>query len=470
MDDTKTKAIDIMFNPSSIAVIGATEEIERLGGKIIPNIFKVGYKGKIFPVNPNRKEILGFKCYSSIKDISDDVDLACIIVPTSIVLKVVTECAEKKVRVVIIITAGFSETGEEGKKLEDEISQIAKKAGIRICGPNCYGMISTVTNASATFCRTLEASSPKRGEVSIVSQSGAIGAAILSRMWELDLGVSRWISSGNEIDLQVQDYISYLVEDPYTKVIAIFLEGVRNGKEFVNAVQNAARAKKPVIILKIGRSKKGQIAAKSHTGALTGSYEIYKAVFKQTGVIRVSTLEELIEVPMAFAWQHIPRGNGVGVISTSGGICSIAADVCEEEELELPSLTQKTLQKLQEILPPAIKIVNPLDFRGRWSADTVKRSIEIIGDDPKMDMLLVYLGIAGNISLKLAKEIIEACDKLRSLAKPVFITWMAARSHVLEAMQLITENRIPLYSSPEKALKAMSYMVKYSDFLRKNQA
>jgi acyl-CoA synthetase (NDP forming) len=470
-ENSAFEAIRALLNHTSVAVIGASSDTTKFSGMIVPHLIEAGFQGKIYPVNPRRTEILGLRCYPSVKEIPGVVDLACIITPPGVVPSVVKESAEKGVKIALIITAGFGEAGAEGKKIQSEIVKVARKGGMRICGPNSEGVILLVTN---TWVALFSGVKPVLGEVAVVTQSGGIGEFALFHMWERGLGASHWISSGNEADLEISDYVEYLVQDPHTKVISLFIEGVRDGERFKKAVEMAAKARKPVIALKVGRSEKATLTAKSHTGALTGSDEVYDAVFKQLGIIRALKLEELFEIPMALAWQPLPKSNKVGVITDSGGMACLIADALEEAGLRLPDFTNETLKKLGELLPPEATAKNPLDLTAAVTpeehAENVAKCVDIIAGDDQVDALIAVITWwpAATIA-QISENLIKKAKRVRELDKPLLVCLTAVTTPIfLELAETFAKNKIPLYTTPEKTVTAMKAMVNYRKFLRKN--
>jgi len=461
------KAIATMLNPNSIAVIGASRNTEKLGGRLVLILSRYGYRGKIYPVNPGANEILGLKCYSSVKNIPSDVDLACIVLPARVLPQAVFECVQKRVKVAIIYAGGFAEVGGEGKKLQDRILEIAK-GKMRICGPNCLGVISAHTGLYASFSYILEKPLPL-GEIGFVSQSGAVSAGLITRMAERGLGIGYWISCGNEADLKTSDYLEFLAKDPDTKVIVSFLEGVRNGKGFVKAIEAAAKARKPVIILKTGRSEAGKFSTKSHTAALAGSYEVYNALFKQLGVIEANDIEDLFEFAMPLAWQPLPKGDRVGVISTSGGACAVIADACKDAGLQLATFTEETIEKLRELIPEFVTLRNPVDV-GWLPLEVYGKCVETMAKDENVDVVLFQeTASIDPIFFSIIKPFVKAVREANRRGKPCFLSCIPALSYIPDSVKLITQEKVPLYPSPERAVRAIKVVVRYSGFLKRSK-
>jgi acyl-CoA synthetase (NDP forming) len=461
------KAVSFLLRPKSIAIIGASSDPRKFSGAFLPNLVAAGFEGKIYPVNPKRSEILGFKCYPSVMQIPEDVDLACLVVPSPAIPEIMEECIKKGVKTALIITAGFGETGEEGKRVQIRIVETATKAGMRICGPNCEGVLSQVTPVDLTmFSKSVK---PLLGEVAIVTQSGGIGEYLITHMSERGIGISHWISSGNEADLKLSDYVNYLVQDAHTKVISLFVEGIRDVEKFKEVASTAISEKKPIVVFKIGKSEKARTKAASHTGAVAGSDQIYDAFFRQYGIIRAHSLDEIFEISMALAWQPLPKGDGVGVICDSGGMACLTADAAEDVGLRLPNFSEKTLQKLRELLPEGLTIGNPLDLTALAAPADIAKSIEIIGKDKQVDAVVVTITWwSKEILAEVCEEIIKG---MSNLDKPVLLTLAVvsiADPEFRELIRRVTGERIPLYIAPEKAVVAMKAMVSYQSFLKEH--
>lgn len=334
--------MNYIFNPKKVALIGASEKENSVGLGLAKNMLN----NDVFFVNPNRESVLGINCYDKITDIKEDIDLAIVAVPAKLVKSVINDCVNKKVKGVVIISGGFKEIGNE--KEEEEIRDILRENKIKLIGPNCLGIISENINASFSY------TTPQRGSIAFLSQSGAIINSVIDKV-----GFSKIVSYGNEADLGLVDFLEYLDKDKQTKVIAIYLEGIKDGREFMEV---ARRIKKPIVLIKAGRSELGSIAVGTHTGALSGNYDVFISAMKQVGVIVVDSIEELIDTAKVLAW--LPKINGgVGIITNGGGLGVLAADYCFEYKIDLPELSKETLMKLKELDGVKNKI-NPLDIIG----------------------------------------------------------------------------------------------------------
>src|SRR5918995_2284938 len=352
---------DIFLSPRSIAVIGASEK-QGIGKAIFSNI-KSEYKGKIYPITPSNPTIFGLQAYKSVLDVSEDIDLAIVATPNKIVPSVMEEIGKKKIKGAIIVSAGFKEVDDQGRKLEEEVGAIGRTYGTRIIGPNCLGIMSLSEKnmMNATFLKI----TPKHGEIALVSQSGAICAATVEDAIAQGIGFSKVISMGNKVDMDETDILELLEDDPYTKVIVMYLEDIHDGRRFMNTSKRITLEKrKPIVVLKSGRTPEGAKAAMSHTGALMGSDEVYDAVFKQAGVIRVDTMQELFELATAFSKQPLPMNNkGVVIVSNAGGPAIISTDSCSKYNIQMADISNSR-ENISRVIPPHGSSRNPVDIVG----------------------------------------------------------------------------------------------------------
>ncbi|MCX7726648.1 MAG: acetate--CoA ligase family protein [Chitinispirillaceae bacterium] len=448
-----------LLTPSSVAIIGASKDKKKVGNNILVNLISGGFKGEIYPVNPGTSEIEGKKCYSSVKEIPKEVDLAVIVVKRDLVLPTLKECVEKNIKSVIIITAGFGETGEEGKALQKEIINIAKLNGITLLGPNCLGLINTHHNLNASFGQGIGI----KGEIAFISQSGALITAIQDMAVGDKIGFSILASLGNKAVLDEIDFLHHLQKDKTTKVICAYLEDVHNGQEFMKVAEHVNKVK-PIIVLKSGRTASGAKAASSHTGSLAGSDSAYNCAFKRSGVIRAESIEHLFDVATALAYQPLPEGDRVAVITNAGGPGIMMSDALEMVGLKMATIDEETKEKLRSFLSPAASLQNPVDILGDASADTYKKAIEVVLESKNVDSLIIILTpqkmteIAGT-----ASTIVEIGKKNK---KPIFCCFMGSEV-VREGVRILKENHIPQYPVPERAAKAMRDMVLYSEYKRR---
>ena len=454
-----------LLNPKLIAIIGVSNDPSRIGGRIFRYLRNHGYEGDIFPVNPKYKEIDGIKCYPDIASIPSEIDVALIAVPEQSVLSVVEEAGKAKVRSAIIYSAGFSELGDRGRIKQEKLKQVAEERGMMICGPNCVGIIGFHNRTAMSFSQFLDIPELIPGEIAFISQSGALGGAILNRIQDRSIGISYFISTGNEAVLESSDFIEYLLDDPHTSVIMALIEGLRDAEKFLRVAELALKKKKPILVMKVGKTESGSKAASSHTGSMTGSDLVYDAVFKQKGVIRVEEVEDLYLTASALAKCQRPKGNRVGIITTTGGGGVILTDKLVEMGMSLPELSPETVAKLSEAKASFGIVKNPLDLTAQVVNDPLlfPKSIETFIQDENLDMIIVALAmVAGERSRERASYIIQTA---RSTDKPI-LTWWASGSLSTPGMKMLEESRVPLFTSPHRGVKALHALVQYSTFLR----
>ena len=448
--------LDGFFTPSSVAVIGASREPGKVGYEILKNILASGYKGKVYPINPNAIEIQGVKCYPSVLDVPEPIDLGIVTLPATLVARIANEAATKGLKGLVIISAGFKEAGSEGAKLEREVADICHKVGMRLLGPNCLGFIDTVTPLNASFAPD----TPRRGSIAFVSQSGALGTAVLDWAVTERIGFSKFVSLGNKADLNECDILDTLADEEETKVILLYIENVTDGERFIKTASTVTQ-KKPVIVLKSGVSAAGARAASSHTGAMAGSDLVFNVAFAQTGVIRVSTAEELFDLAEAFSTQPIPAGPNVAIVTNAGGPGILATDACERYNLKVAPVGPETVEKLRNKLPPAAGFFNPIDILGDAPASRYRFALETMLDSPDVDSLLVILTPqAMTESADTAKTIIEVAARFRN--KPITAAFIGGGA-VQKAIALLEDAQIPCYQFPERAIQAIAELTKYGE-------
>lgn len=452
-----------LLNPDSVAIVGASKDANKMGGRLLNFTVKHGYKGKLYPINPGETEILGLRCYPNISEVPGEVDLACLIVGAAASVDVLRQLPKGKVKTAIVFASGFSEAGET--QLQHELTRVAGERGIRVCGPNSIGIINAVNHTCVSFTPALEIDHILPGDLAFVTQSGALGGALLTQAWERGIGFSYWVSSGNEADLDSSDWIAYLATDPNVKVITLFMEGVKDGGKFKEACRRAFRAGKPVVVFKTGKSPVGKQAVQSHSGSLAGVDEVYNAVFSQLGVIRVAEVTSLFDVALALAWLPLPRGNRVAVVSTSGGACSILADACMETGLEINELSSNTRLRLNDIIPAFGSTRNPVDLTAQLMGNPNKyrEVFEILLADSNIDGLIILLGtVVGTLAEFLSKEIVALAKEAK---KPVCVAWLSSVSMSGHGMSYLMESKIPVYTTPENAVLATKALVDYSRYI-----
>jgi acetyl coenzyme A synthetase (ADP forming)-like protein len=442
--------LDYFFRPRGVAVVGASRDTHKLGFGVVRNLVEYHYRGNIYPVNPVANEILGNKCYASISEIPDPVDLAIIVVPAKFVSAAMEECGKKKIKRIIVVSGGFGETGAEGRAREGELARIARKYEMRIIGPNCIGTIDTHTPLNTTFVIGM----PQAGDIAFVSQSGAMVAAVIDWARGAGVGFSRIVSLGNQVDVNVTEMLQSVGEDTQTKVITAYIEGLTEGREFMDAAEEIAR-NKPVVVLKAGYGKGGAKAVASHTGALAGSAEAYDAAFEHSGVLRANTTEELFDWARALAWQPLPKGNRVAVLTNAGGPAILAVDLLEKSGLQLARLSEETKKYLRPRLPSAASVNNPVDVLAGSGPATYAVALDTLISDPEVDAVIV---IQAPQDWFLPESLAEVIGEVAAIhQKPVLATIMGLAS-VDKALSILHQKRVPTFAFPERAASALVAM------------
>ena len=466
--------LDAIFSPESVAVVGASTTPGKVGHDIFANILKGGFTGILYPVNPNAKSVLSVKAYPSILDIRGDVDLAIIILPPKVALKAIKESIEKGVKGVVIVSAGFREVGGKGLEIENQIVAICKKAGVRVVGPNCLGVINPLSSVrlNASFSRRM----PKPGNISFISQSGALCSAVLDFAADRDFGFSRFISIGNKADVDELDLLRYMHEDGDTEVIMIYLEELKKGLEFVESVKEITSGERPtpILVIKSGKTTAGARAAASHTGAMAGSEAVYDAIFKQAGIIRVDSIDELFDYAIAFAYKNkskrgkfgrkVPGGNRVAIVTNAGGPGIVATDMTVSSGLKLAKFQKETIEALESHLPLTANLYNPVDIIGDAAQDRYENALSSVIKDEGVDGALVILTPQSMTNALGTAEAIVRID--RRTHKPILCCFMGIFD-VSSGVKYLQEYGIPVFRFPENTAKAFGALYKYSKWLNR---
>jgi acetyltransferase len=451
-----TLNLDKIFNPQNVAIIGASDVEGSVGYAIVKNFTQMGYTGKVFFVNNRKPEILGVKTYPTVDQISELLDLAIIATPAKTIPDVMEECGRAQVKGVIIVSAGFKETGAPGKALEERISEVAKKYGVRVIGPNCIGLIRPRNNLNATFLDKM----PKPGNIAFISQSGALGSAILDWAIHQNIGFSNFVSVGSMIDVDFGDLIDYFGTDPKTKSILMYIEGITDARKFMSAARHFARTK-PIIVVKSGQFSESAKAAASHTGSLSGEDNIYDAAFKRAGIVRVNEIADLFNAAEVLGTQPLPQGPNLAIITNAGGPGVMATDSLIAQGGKLAKLSQKTLNSLNGILPPFWSHGNPIDVLGDARSERYKVAVEACLNDENIDgILIVFTQQAVSESVEIAKNIVELV-RSKSYQNKTILTSFMGYGAVQEANNILNANNIPTYTTPEQAIRTYMYMYNY---------
>jgi len=449
--------LDDFFQPDSVAVIGASRDPEKLGFAVLNNLIEGGYEGRLYPINPKADEILGLEVYASVLEVPDTIDLALIVIPYSIVPGVLKECGEKGIPSVVVISAGFREAGREGLERERELIEIAQQYDLRLVGPNCLGVIDTETPLNATFA----AGMPPAGPIAFMSQSGALGTAVLDMAMAGRVGFSKFVSLGNKADVNEIDLLNAWGDDPGSRVILIYVEGLPDGQEFIKVARRVTRHK-PVVAIKSGVTQSGSRAVSSHTASLAGSESAYKAAFKQAGVTRAASMEQVFDYALGFAYQPLLQGCRIGIVTNAGGPGILATDALEHAGLQIARLSQETSVALKDYLPGAASAANPVDVLGDALADRFEQAIERVLDDPKVDGLIVIVTPQAMTEIEKTAHALGriATQKAKGLSKPVLACFMG-EARIDAGVRVLREYGVPNYPYPERAATALAAMDAY---------
>lgn len=445
-----------LFYPRSVAIIGASRTPGKIGYEVLRNVIGFGFEGKIYPINPNATKIMGLKVYPNVLDVPGEVDMAVISVPARIVPKVLNDCGLKGVKVVVIISSGFSEVGNV--EAEHKLVEIARKYGMRILGPNVFGVLYAPSKLNATFgpMKVL------KGYIAFISQSGALGIALMGWTFLERIGLSSVVSVGNKADIEDSDLLEFFMSDRNSRVILIYMEGLKNGRNFIEVAREVSRVK-PIIVLKAGRSKRGALAAASHTGSLAGSDEIYSAAFRQVGVLRAKSIQEAFDWARTMVSQPPPLNESVVVITNGGGAGVIAADACAEYNLNLMDLPEDLANKFREYMPPFGSTRNPVDLTGGATEEAYGDSVKVALDDPRVGAVLVlYCHTAitdpGMIARSIARSFIEA-----RAPKPLVVSFIGG-VECYEGLKLLNDLGVPAYPSPDRATAALGEYYRWARY------
>ena len=445
--------LEPFFNPQSVAVVGASRDPSKLGYAVLANLQDAGFPGPLYPINPKADEILGLKAYSSVLDIPDAVDLAVVVIPYRFVPAALEECGKKEIPAVVVITAGFREAGREGLARERELIETARKYNIRLIGPNCLGVIDTATPLNATFA----AGMPPAGPMAFMSQSGALGTAVLDMAMAGRIGFSKFASLGNKADVSEIDLLEAWGGDPDSRVILIYVEGLPDGQRFIDVARKITR-QKPVVAIKSGVTASGSRAVSSHTGSLAGSEAAYKAAFRQAGVIRATSMEALFDYARAFAYQPLLSGDRIGIVTNAGGPGILATDALEHAGMRIARLGREATEALTDYLPGAASVANPVDVLGDALADRYEYAIRQVLDDPNVDGLVVIVTPQAMTEIE---QTAHAVGRMaREADKPVLGCFMG-EARIETGIDVLWQYGVPNYPFPERAAAALAAMRDY---------
>lgn len=465
-------ALDRILMPRSIAVVGASKDPFKWGHMLLSAIMKGGFEGELHPINPRETEIEGLPCYPSVKDVPGDVDMAIVVVPARIVPSIFSDLAEKGVRGAVVITSGFGEAGEEGRML---VEQMKANAGgkVRFIGPNCMGICSSPAKLSALMIPFLH----ERGEVAFVSQSGGYGLQLYLRASAMGVGINKFISSGNESDITSVDYLRYFAEDPSVRLICLYIEGLKRGREWYEAAKEITK-RKPIVVIKVGTTEEGGKAAASHTGALSGSDKIYDTAFKQAGVIRAQDAAEMFDLIKGLLYSPLPKGNRIGIVSNSGGIAVETTDALIRNGLKIPPLAQEVQEEILKVIPSFGNPRNPVDLTASLNMNSFLRVPDIVLSQPEIDGLIT-IGLGTSILHTMFPDVApedfmgiykwineQLIATYKKYEKPVVVINPAVDIEP-EAAKVMEEAHIPVYTTPERAADVMGVLYRRKLYLDK---
>jgi len=478
--------MEALFKPQSVAIIGASTNPAKWGFNFTLHLTHGGYRGACYPINPAGGEILGHRAYKSILDVPGEIDLAFILIPPEAAVSALADCGKKGIRACVVVTAGFGELGGQGESLQRSLCEIAREAGIAMVGPNCAGITSP--EPMSLYC-TMQPNFPPSGHIAIFSQSGNIGGSIQRVCEKHDIGISRFASTGNESVLTSSDYLNYFAEDEQTKVVVGYVEGISDGRRFFDVARQLTR-KKPLVLMKAGRSVVGANAAKSHTGALAGSDAVFKALCRQCGIIRVSSIDEMFDVATAFLAQPLPRGSRVGIVANGGGWGVLTADACIAAGLDVAPLPEETLQALDNRLPAWWNRQNPVDLVGGISRGSFFKAVEALAKSDSLDgVIALGFGYASSIASvfrnapglgstgdRIAKDMLASdmrglnfiLDVIEQSGKPVVLASenaVGADRDGNEAILTFRKKGVIVYPSPDRAANVFAKMYEYQRYL-----
>ena len=450
------------FSPTGVAIIGASTNPRKLSYGILKNMTEYGFEGGIYPVNPKAEEVLGLKVYADVADVPDPVDLAVVVLPAPLTPDALRACGKRGIKAVVIISGGFREVGSQGKALEEECREIAKSYGMRLIGPNCVGTLDLTTGLNTTFIQGV----PALGSIGFVSQSGAVCGGVVDYIADKSIGFSHFASLGNELDVDETDMIAFFGDHPRVKVIAAYVEGIQNGEKFLRVASEVSR-RKPIVLLKAGRTGAGAKAVSSHTGSLAGSYSAYQAAFEQAGVIEVSDLSALFDVAWALSCQPLPKGERVAIFTNAGGPAALASDSLAANGFTLAEITPDQQKKLAEKLNPSAQVANPVDMLGGAEPAEFAHCLETLADEPEVDVLLPMLVPQSLVNPgDVARAIVAATKHTHQTV----LACMVGERSLAEARKVLHENQVPMSIFPEVPGQVLGAMRTYREWLAKGES
>ncbi|HEY7527928.1 MAG TPA: CoA-binding protein, partial [Candidatus Deferrimicrobiaceae bacterium] len=457
--------LDALFKPRAVAIVGASTKELSIGNVIIKNLQTYGYKGNIYPINPTAPDVRGLKAYKTLDEIPGEVDVAHIIIPAKLVPQAIEDCGRKGVKAVIINSAGFSEMGEEGARLQEAFLANARKHGVRVFGPNCQGIINTdpALKAYCNFTFTY----PEPGSISVVALSGGVGALIMQALFDEGIGMRMYASNGNACDLSIPEILRYWADDPGCKAILLYTEGFAGPLEFLETAREVT-ARKPILAMKAGRTEQGAKAASSHTGSLAGVDIATELIFEKTGILSFQNEEEMVRAAKAFATQPVPAGNRVGIITNTGGPAVIATDVLVAAGLEVPPLSEASIARLKATQLPQAALGNPVDVVATAGGDQFRAAVEALQEEEGVDCIFInFVTAPFTDTQEVARRIVEAS---RKGSKPVVCNFMTdlTQERYRATMRILKEGGIPFYATPTAAARALAALARYGKLRKRD--
>jgi acetyl coenzyme A synthetase (ADP forming)-like protein len=453
------EALRYFFNPRSVAILGASRQIRKFGHTIFKNFVRSGYQGKVYPINPNATEILGQKVYPSLADIRGQVDLAVIALPAPIVLHAFQACIDKGVKAVVVISGGFKESGPEGIEREAALTKLAQESGVRLIGPNCIGVFDPRSQVDTLFLPSYRLKRPTPGDIAFITQSGAFGSAVLDWAASRNVGISKFVSFGNMADVSESELLEFLSKDPDTKCIVAYLEGVRDGLHFLEVARRVT-VKKPLVILKGGTTSAGQLATLSHTGSLAGDPALISGIFSQLGIIQAHNVEGLFDVARALAYQPLPKGPRLAIVTNAGGFGVLASDHAERAGVPMVKLSEETREALKKVVPPNSSLSNPVDLTGSANEEDYGKVLNIITQDPCVDILLVMVLVQTS---SIESDIVDILTEINEIyADKPLLACTVGGEYTEATLRMLEDNQIPSFPSPARAITAVKAIWDYA--------
>lgn len=449
------------FEPRAVAIVGASSVPGKIGYEVLRSIVESGYRGAVYPINPNQTQILNLKTYPSLSQTPKPVDLAVIILTARAVPEAIKECGQAGVKGAVVISGGFRELGGEGVEIEKALVAVARQQGVRVIGPNCIGVLNS-RNKLDTFFQPRDCMTrPQEGSVALLTESGTYGLALLEWLAEEGLGVSKFVSYGNKCDVSELDLLPFLAHDPDTQVIALYMEGTKDGAAFLKVAREVSRVK-PVVLLKAGRTASGARAARSHTGALAGNFAVFAAAAARSGVLLADDLEQMFDVVKVLTMQPLPRGGAIAMVTNGAGPCVVAADAIEESRgVSLAKLSPKTVKVLQESFPPFFIVQNPVDVTGSGEASHYLQALQRLGEDPGVDILLPFFAMQDAPLAYTVDQLLDSLESLQAFGK-TFIASAAGGEFTRAQGRKFQERGIPFIPTARRAITALDKVVAYA--------